>query len=141
MATRSMVGIKTETGIRAIYVHWDGYPEGVGKTLNTYYNSDALINEMMDLGNASSIGPELGTKHDFNRPSSSGMGKECTFYGRDRGEDGQESINFESTQELVDYAKGSWLEWIYIKGPDGWMTKPMNGEWQSLEEVLNDTVE
>jgi hypothetical protein len=34
MATRSMIGVELPRGnVKAIYCHWDGYPEGVGADL------------------------------------------------------------------------------------------------------------
>ena len=39
MSTRSNIAIEDEKGkIHAIYVHSDGYPNGVGHCLLTYYN-------------------------------------------------------------------------------------------------------
>lgn len=37
MSTRSEIGIEGEDGrILAVYCHWDGYPEGVGRCLSRY---------------------------------------------------------------------------------------------------------
>ena len=56
MATRSTIGIKTEEGtIRAIYCHWDGYPEGVGVGLVENYNSKEQAEQLIALGGFSSL--------------------------------------------------------------------------------------
>jgi hypothetical protein len=56
MATRSTIGITQEDGtIKAIYCHWDGYPEGVGAGLATYYNSKAQAEELISLGGFSAL--------------------------------------------------------------------------------------
>jgi hypothetical protein len=39
MATRGIIARKTETGLVGRYHHWDSYPEALGKTLHTLYNS------------------------------------------------------------------------------------------------------
>ena len=56
MATRSAIGIKSENGtIKAIYCHWDGYPEGVGAGLVENYNSKEKAEELISLGGFSSL--------------------------------------------------------------------------------------
>lgn len=56
MATRSTIGIKSEDGtIKAIYCHWDGYPEGVGVGLVENYNSKAQAEALIALGGFSSL--------------------------------------------------------------------------------------
>jgi hypothetical protein len=56
MGTRSSIGIKSEDGtIKAIYCHWDGYPEGVGSILAEYYNHKDKAEELINLGGFSSL--------------------------------------------------------------------------------------
>ena len=38
MGTRSVIGYPTETGFEGYYVHWDGYPSGVGAEVFTLFN-------------------------------------------------------------------------------------------------------
>jgi hypothetical protein len=37
-----------------VYHHWDGYPEWLGRILNTHYNSKELAAELIDGGDMSS---------------------------------------------------------------------------------------
>jgi hypothetical protein len=56
MATRSTIGIKSEDGtIKAIYCHWDGYPEGVGAGLVQFYNTAQQATELINLGGFSGL--------------------------------------------------------------------------------------
>jgi hypothetical protein len=56
MATRSAIGIKSEDGtIKAIYCHWDGYPDGVGTGLIQNYNSKEKAEALIALGGFSSL--------------------------------------------------------------------------------------
>jgi len=55
MATRSAIAIKTSTGVRAIYCHWDGYLEAAGVTLQESYTTAEQINELMELGDLSTL--------------------------------------------------------------------------------------
>jgi hypothetical protein len=55
MATRSRIGIELSDGsILSSYHHWDGYPEWLGRILNTHYNSRSLAAELIDGGDMSS---------------------------------------------------------------------------------------
>jgi hypothetical protein len=55
MATRARIGIQLKDGsILSVYHHWDGYPEWLGRILNTHYNSRSLAAELIDGGDMSS---------------------------------------------------------------------------------------
>ncbi len=55
MATRSRIGIELSDGsVLSAYHHWDGYPEWLGRILNTHYNSKELASELIDGGDMSS---------------------------------------------------------------------------------------
>ena len=83
MATRSSIGVKLPNGhIKAIYCHWDGYPSGVGYTLKESYTTEEKINALIELGDLSVLGPEIGEKQNFNDPHPDW----CLAYGRDRAE-------------------------------------------------------
>ena len=54
MATRSRIGIELKDGsILSAYHHWDGYPEWLGRILNTHYNAKSLVEELIDGGDMS----------------------------------------------------------------------------------------
>jgi hypothetical protein len=67
MATRCYIGFKNLDGsIRAVYSHWDGYPDKVGSKLLSSYNTPEKINALLDMGNISSLEGTLETS-DFYR--------------------------------------------------------------------------
>lgn len=88
MGTRSRIAMVGEDGkVRSIYCHWDGYPSGVGKTLFQFYTDPTKISALIDLGGISSLNPEIGDKHDFDRDGEMARDKGwTTAYHRDRGE-------------------------------------------------------
>ena len=56
MATRSAIGIKRDDGtIKAIYCHFDGYPSNNGRILKNHYKDPDKINELIDMGDISSL--------------------------------------------------------------------------------------
>jgi hypothetical protein len=100
MATRSRIGIidNRSGSVTSIYCHWDGYPETNGRILIENYTDMAKIQKLMKLGDLSSLGPEIGTKHDFDQR----VEDECTAYGRDRGET---QVRAQMHNSLEDYLK------------------------------------
>jgi hypothetical protein len=59
MATRSKIAIENQDGtVTAIYCHWDGYVDGVGKTLFENYDREKL-EQLIELGDISSLGETL----------------------------------------------------------------------------------
>lgn len=61
MSTRSLIGIKQGKLYKYIYCHFDGYPEGIGKELKTYYNSKKLAEDLINLGDLESIDDGVAT--------------------------------------------------------------------------------
>ena len=54
MGTRSRIGIQlSDDSILSVYHHWDGYPEWLGRILNTHYNSKDKVEELIDGGDMS----------------------------------------------------------------------------------------
>ena len=59
MATRSRIGLELKDGsILSAYHHWDGYPEWLGRILNTHYNSKDAVAELIDGGDMSTCWDE-----------------------------------------------------------------------------------
>jgi predicted CxxxxCH...CXXCH cytochrome family protein len=83
MSTRSRIGIiNKDKTVTSIYCHFDGYPEGVGKTLKQHWMDTKKIKKLLKLGNLSILGKEIGKKQNFDSPSNTDW---CLTYGRDRG--------------------------------------------------------
>jgi hypothetical protein len=56
MSTRSTISVlQKDNSVKSIYCHWDGYLSGAGETLLTYYNSYEKANQLIALGNLSSL--------------------------------------------------------------------------------------
>jgi len=90
MSTRARVGLMTPEGVESIYVHFDGYPEGVGQKLGEHWTTADKVRSLIALGDLSQLGEEIGEKHDFDTHYGSRTEAElrmCLAYGRDRGEE------------------------------------------------------
>lgn len=119
MGTRSQIGMElADKTVESVYCHFDGYVEGVGKTLVEHYTDPKKVAMLISHGGMSSLGDEIGDKHDFNHREEN----VCTFYHRDRGEE----LVTESHKTSASYAEyeGGGIEYLYLF---------RGGEWFTLE--------
>lgn len=59
MSTRSAIICKTTHGYAGIYCHFDGYCDGVGRTLLEHYADPHKVRALIDLGDISSLGERV----------------------------------------------------------------------------------
>ena len=128
MSTRSRIGINDGEKIRHIYCHWDGYPSNNGKMLLEHYQDVDKINQLIDLGDISSLRKNIGSKHDWDNPPED----EVNAYIRDRGEDGCKTLECETADQVLteEYA------YVYDVGTGKWLFGPCEKEGQGLFAVL-----
>lgn len=134
MSTRSRIGIENEDGtIRSIYCHFDGYPEGVGKELMEHYTDPKKINELLDLGDISSLGEEydeelvksLQEKENRGEPltdEEKTRQSKMTFPYKDRGENVPARLDMDEW-EYSSKAGSCGEEWVYL------FKKDWSGVW------------
>jgi len=120
MSTRSVIGKKLPDGTyRTIYCHFDGYPEHQEPILKKHYNTEELVDRLLDLGDLSVLGETLGEKHDF----SARIKGVCLAYGRDRGE---KNVGACICEGLLKIAKRySDCEYLYIFEDGKWETEKL----------------
>ena len=108
MSTRSNIAIQKPNGtILSIYVHSDGYPDGVGQGLIDNYKTYISAEKLFRYGDASYLGSTL---------------KECSFYHRDWQRDldpAQVHKNFESFKTY--YAGDVFIEFVYLYKNGQWL--------------------
>ena len=141
MATRSNIGmeIKSENGqyqVVAVYCHWDGYPEGLGKTLVDHYLDREKVKELIALGSLSYVEKEVKPKgpHTFDKPEA-GV---TVAYHRDRDED-FEQLHFSCVQDYFAQFEQQYAylftdegEWLVSGGDD---VVPVTYVLSGIEEV------
>jgi hypothetical protein len=127
MGTRSRIGVMHGNKVKSIYCHWDGYLSHNGRILQEHYDS-ARANQLVALGDLSSLRPNIGEKHAFS-PFDIDMSREeydsqygdmCLFYGRDRGEKGTEHKVNHTFAEFLEQCDLCGAEYYYIME---------NGQW------------
>jgi hypothetical protein len=113
--------------VKSVYCHWDGYLSHNGAILQEHYDS-VKANQLVALGDLSSLRPNIGEKHDFSRLDSTIpeaeyealYGEMCTFYGRDRGETGTEWQVAHTFDEFLEQVNGCCGEYYYIMKDGVW---------------------
>ena len=141
MATRSTIALEFADGtVQQVYCHWDGYLDNNGVILYENYSDPFKLRELIDLGDISSLGPNIGEKHSFDIPFKYGTPEYnvesdrrrqiTTFYGRDRGET---NINARKYKSYEDYRKNAQFEeYNYILRKDGNWYVEFYGEFDGL---------
>ena len=119
MATRSRIAVETkEGGVRSVYCHFDGYPDGVGANLLQKFpdgTDSKEVEEYIDLGDRSTT--ELS-------------------YGEWRGED----CPPQSHPSVSDFFEGDIEEWGYLYTQEGqWLVK--EGYGKKEPDVLSQVID
>jgi len=119
MSTNANVLVKTDEGFKSIYIHWDGYPEGVGNILKEHYNTQEKAEQVVSLGDLSSLDKsmECPEGHTFNAP----VDGYSIAYGRDRGEENVETKMFRSLKDFFWDGTKYW-KYIYCWNGKQWKT-------------------
>jgi hypothetical protein len=119
MGTRSRVGVMHGSKCKSVYIHWDGYLDGVGRILLNHYDS-ARANHLVALGDVSSLGRNVeipeGAKHTFDAP----VDGITVFYGRDRKESGVEFQVDHDFDEFLHRVDECGAEFYYIMQDGVW---------------------
>ena len=149
MGTRSTIAIEFADGtVQQVYCHWDGYLAHNGKILAEHYSDPFKLRELIDLGDLSSLRPEIGVKHAFSsfdlatkmeqRIHEETTKDMCTFYARDRGEKGVAAKQFKSYEDYV--ANHQYEEYEYIlRNVDGkavWFVADHSDRYVTLAEAF-----
>ena len=109
MGTRSLVGVMVGSKCRAVYVHWDGYLDGVGAELQEY-TTQADVEALIAPGDRSSLTDG--------------------FYS-ERGEEGVEPTDYDTFEEFLDAANGCGAEYYYIFKDGVWYCGDCYARWGS----------
>lgn len=143
MATRGSISIFKDGKVLTTYTHWDSYLSGKGATLLEHHNTEEAANRIIQLGNSSTINERLddlpnGWTFD-NRPSFTDekayeeYSMYSVFYGRDRGEPGQEAREYSSWEKAMEVEA---QEYNYLWKDGKWWVKSHRIPLTELTEEL-----
>ena len=135
MGTRSRIGVEHPDGsITSIYCHWNGYPEHNGQVLVDNFSDYEKIQQLMNLGDLSSLGSELGEKQDFDNPDR--KKNWCLAYGRDRGETDVEARTHSTVEDFLGFSE----EYNYLYRDGEWLVQCnyYSDDFFTVRSVLED---
>lgn len=138
MSTNSRIGKLLPDGrVRAITCHWDGYVQGgVGEDLLKYYSDSTKIDALLDLGNLSALGKEIGEQQQFNDPSKINRDW-CLAYMRDRKREREEA----KTISLDEFERDLNWPYLYLFKDGEWFFYYTYGDryqgWKTISSALN----
>ena len=150
MGTRSTIALEYADGtIEQVYCHWDGYLAHNGQILLKHYSNPFILRDLIDLGGLSSLRPTIGTKHAFSQfelraEEVAGFKllteNMCTFYGRDRGEDGGSAKKIVDYENYVRCHQNEEYDYILrnIDGKATWFVSDHDGAYVELEQAIMD---
>lgn len=119
MGTRSTIALERADGtIIQVYCHWDGYLSGVGAELYNHYNTPEKLEELLLLGDMSTLAKDL---------------ENTIFYHRDRGED-MDLQSFQHYDEFRVYGDSQEYNYLMRDGKLFYSRDVMS--WQPLTEDL-----
>ena len=139
MSTRCFIGKLDEKSndVKFIYCHWDGYPEYVGYILDTYYKDAGKVEDLLDLGDISSLKEEVSPSPFYKEEDI--KDKVTVAYFRDKGGE-WDSIAPKHTQ-LANYEKGeNTIDYLYLYKDGNWYVDRENGLslWTKVSDLLKD---
>jgi hypothetical protein len=157
MATRSTIALEFADGtVQQVYCHWDGYLAHNGQILLKHYSDPFVLRDLIDLGDISSLGRNLGNGHPFSKfglkeedPDYDQMIALCkqseeegwtTFYGRDRGETGIDARKFKDYADYVENFQHEEYDYILrnVNGKATWFVSDHDGAFVELEQAIMD---
>jgi hypothetical protein len=150
MGTRSTIALEfADKSVEQVYCHWDGYLSHNGQILQKHYSDPFVLQKLIDLGDISSLGKEIGEKHAFSqfelRAEEVQAYKELTenwttFYARDRGETGADKKSFVDFQDYLAHHQYEEYDYILrnVNGKATWFVSDHDGAYVELEGAIMD---
>lgn len=107
MSTNAVLMRKLPNGkIESTYVHWDGYIEGVGKTLLTHYQNPEKVNDLFAMGQISCLRGSIEETESYYKKG----GYVPTYYKNFISKDTENACSyFGSAKYGYFYIGGEWL--------------------------------
>ena len=147
MGTRSTIALEFADGtVQQVYCHWDGYLSNNGQILQEHYSDPFKLRELIDLGDLSSLRPEVGASHPFSQFDTTMTteqfdalyGNMCTFYGRDRKETGVGAKSFKDYADYIENHQYEEYEYILrqVEGKAVWFVKCHSADYVTLAEAF-----
>lgn len=125
MSTNATISIENvDNSIDSIYLHWDG--DSAGAILKEHYVNPEKVLQLIKLGDVSSLGPEIGTKHSFDSRDAN----VTTFYGRDRGDRNVRAEHYVTKAQFIAQDCNQQYNYLFTNGE--WKVSKYSGNLTAL---------
>jgi len=127
MSTRSFIAMKVPSGYKAIYCHFDGYPDGVGRKLKEYYDTPEQVKRLIALGSIDSLHETISATLTHREHNISW--EQC------------KPKTFSTLEKLQEAANASWAEWLYIYNPKKKAKIELPKNWQKNYWIQDELID
>lgn len=137
MATRSIIAAKQDNGtFKAIYCHWDGFVQGVGKILFDHYKDKKMVNQLLSLGHISALG--IKPIEDPNGWDYKKRNTDLTVTYKSRGDKGVEPEILRGKKRacVTQYGGKMGAEFIYLFENNKWYVQCGMSIFKPLEDKI-----
>ena len=130
MSTRSYIGKQNKDGsIKYVYCHFDGYINGgVGETLFLFYKDEKKIDQLLELGDLSSVGKTTNSE-------------DTCAYSRDRGE----TLHIGEAASIEDFGRQAtdnvFIDYVYLYKDGEWVVWDWEDKQYIAENLIISTLE
>ena len=115
MSTNSRIALELSDGsFLSAYHHWDGYPEWLGRILNTHYADRESVSELIDGGDMSSAWTNAGWQNET-------LPESRPLYYSERGDDCPPRLD-KDMEEFFSMGE----EYSYLYTSAGWLCYDMH---------------
>ena len=123
MSTRARFGITQPQGsVRSIYTHWGGAPGDHGLILLTHYAALPRVLDLLELGNPSVLGPDIGERHGFEQRSvDDRFTRWCLACGRDRVDPHVQALVDGSAESFIETCRICSTDYAYLCSTEHWI--------------------
>jgi hypothetical protein len=115
--------------IEAIYVHFDGYPQAVGRYLLRYWDSEPRVKKLISQGNRSSLGADPDSGRLANMIIAYNDKPQSSFYEED-------ARTYQNEDDW--FSRHPDVSYFYLWGNNGWMMQESTDRdaWVKLESII-----
>ena len=125
MADRMLIGVQNGAGFRATYYYNGGAPDWNGVTLLQHFRTPQKVNQLLDGGPMSTLGPTAGTPPNISwRPddihAAQDPTQEMTRHYRDNDDNRDIEFTGADTDDFWDIEFFHGPDYYYLLTPEGW---------------------
>lgn len=140
--TRCLIGYEELGHVSYVYCHNKGYLQGVGLTLQESYTDLSKIKKLIELGDMSYLGAELGpgnkvsSTDKYGFPRMDYVNNACEFYHRDRGDIERPIVTIPAGDFNNELRRAEGVVFLYLYKDGIWYFSEREEKFKMLSDFL-----